>query len=157
MGQRISAKVINAFLAPALEHLRTLAGTNTLLEKMELTQWLPPSSITVRIELQGGVKGTTYWSFDLALAEHLAKNMLPSQNSNQKITNLDILSDAVAELANIIVGHATGNLLESGYRIHFLPPCPIPCEKLSFNDATLNLVVFTPAGRAQILFQVQTA
>lgn len=155
MGQRISAKVINAFLAPALEHLSTFAGTNTLLEKMELTQWLPPSTITVRIELQGGVKGSTYWSFDLTLAQHLAQNMLPLQNCDQVENNLNLLSDTVSELANIIVGHATGNLLESGYSIQFLPPCPIPCE-LRLNDAMLNLIVFTPAGRVQILFQVQT-
>ena len=152
MGLRINAIVINAFLAPALEHLRILTGSDTALERMEICSELPSTAFTMRIDVHGSLEGAVYWSFDSALAERLAIYMLPPGSRTQD-TGLKL--DAVAELANIIVGNATGNLLESGYDVQFLPPRHQAGTRLA--NGHPNLVLLTPVGRVRIVFELQIA
>ncbi len=154
MALRIKADVVNAFLVPALEQLRVLAGSETTLERMELARELPASTVMLRIDLHGGLEGTIYWAFDPSLADKVAGTMLAPSPEARPIEALQ--ADAIAELANIIVGNATGALLAAGYRVEVEPPQPqSPNQRALPGPGLPNLVVVTPSGRVRIVFGVR--
>jgi len=157
MALRIKADVVNAFLVPALEQLRILAGSETTLERMELARELPASMVTLRIELHGGLEGPIYWAFDPSLAKQVAGNMAVP-GSGMDFDSAAMQADAIAELANIIVGNATGALLAAGYHVEMEAPQAQHADKRALpNPGLPNLVVVTPAGRVRIVFGVKIA
>ena len=152
----ITAEVINAFLEPALEVIRHCVRGATALERVELTGELPPSPIiTVTIQMRGQLAGPVHWSFEKRVALQVASTMM-----GMSALDLDSseCSDAIAELANIIAGNATGALLEAGYAVEVSPPrTEVTLVPTQLPEKLPNLVLSTPLGKVRIVFGLRVA
>lgn len=152
MAAPLNAKVVNAFLQPALEVIRRCVQGDTDFERLELSSELPPPPvITVAIQIRGQLVGPVYWTFERPVALKVASSLLGSRGE------LDLSSpecaDAIAELANIIAGNATGALLEAGYSVEVsLPRTRVSQSPAQFREKLPNLVLSTPLGRVKITF-----
>ncbi len=152
MPAPITAEVINAFLNPALELIRHLIQGAAALERVELTAELPPSPIiTVTIQIRGQLAGPVHWSFEQRVALRVATAMMGVRDPLE--LDSPVCADAVAELANIIAGNATGALLEAGYAVEVSPPrTEITRVAVRLPEKLPNLVLSTPLGKVRIAF-----
>ena len=152
MTTRLTAQVLNVFLASALEILREVVGTEACLEKLEAAEEIPGApTLTMSIAIRGGLIGAVHWNFDERLAHSVAKNMLPPEVLAD--ATLSERADAVGELANMIAGNATGALLEAGYKVELFPPQNQPAQRLG--QRMPNLILATAQGRVRIILEVE--
>jgi CheY-specific phosphatase CheX len=145
MGIPIKADVVNAFLEPALEQLRALAGSETTLERLEIAQQLP-DGLTLRVELHGGIEGPVFWSFDPSLAQRVAAQLTHQGERTPKI------ADAVVELANVIARIALEALRQAGYQVEFEPFEAQAGPQALGEPGLPSLIVATPSGRVRLAF-----
>jgi len=151
MPAPITADVVNAFLQPALEVIRKCVQGETTIERVELTADLPPPPIiTVTIQISGQLEGKVHWIFEQPVALKVASSMLGSREAPD-LTSPEC-ADAIAELANIVAGNATGALLEAGYAVEVsLPRAQVSLSPTHLREKLPNLVLSTPLGRVRII------
>ena len=153
---RISADIVNALLEPVPSALRAWIGVDRSPAKVDLVSELPPPpGIMVTIELKGGLVGTITWNFEQPVARQIALTMLPGAISDDEICP-GACADAVAELANIIAGNASGVLAAAGYPVEIMPPQTWVRDQASpLSEKTLSFTFATPLGRMTMLICVQ--
>ncbi|MBI5548955.1 MAG: hypothetical protein HY901_34160 [Deltaproteobacteria bacterium] len=156
MGLPIRADVVNAFLIPAIEQLRVLAGNDTTLERMELAREAPPAPYQLRMTIHGQVEGIVYWVFEPELVRTLATKM--SRNGDEVGAHEDArLAAAISTLIGLILGNARQALLAAGYSTDIDQP-ERQADSLSFRAPGLpSLIVSTPVGRARITYGIRLA
>jgi CheY-specific phosphatase CheX len=156
MNSPVNADVVNALLEPIFDVLKACTGVESHVAGVDLAARLPPPPcLMVRVELRGRVVGPISWSFDPKVARELASRLL-SSSSPPDFGSADC-TDALAELANVIVGNATGALLNAGYAVEVLPPTTrILEEGVDFQLAERALVVVlqTPVGTVNVVMEL---
>ena len=159
MNTPVNAEVVNALLEPVFDVLKSCTGVEAHLSGVDYASKLPPPPcVMVTVELRGGVVGPISWSFDPKVARELAGRMLASPTLPE-FGSADC-TDALAELANIIVGNATGALLNAGYTVEVLPPIArvlntSPNTKLAAR--ALAVVLETPLGNVNVVMELTLA
>ncbi len=113
-----SVEVIQAFVSSLVRALKLAAGTQASLSALERSRVMdPPPAIAVCIEMRGDLEGPMTWVFSADLAALVAARLSMMDDAPP-----ELISDAVAELANIAAGNATGPLREAGHRVEIAPP-----------------------------------
>jgi chemotaxis protein CheX len=117
----LMSKHINAFIEPAIAVLKQIAALEARVGvPRQQSVTLDAETILVVLGVRGDLTGTILFRFNLALARQILQHITGEQ------LTLDILDprvkDALGELANIIVGNATGNLNRLGIRAAITPP-----------------------------------
>src|SRR5450631_2257375 len=121
MSAHITPDIVNALLEPVFDVLKTCAGVESHVSRMEFVDELPPAPrLSVTVEVSGRIVGPIVWSFDPEVARKLAAGMLATPDL--PVFGSPDCNDALSELANVIVGNATGALLEAGYAVELAPP-----------------------------------
>jgi CheY-specific phosphatase CheX len=155
----ITAEVVNALLAPIFDVLKASTGIDSRVAGLDLASRLPPPPcVMVRVELRGSIVGLISWSFDPTVARELAARMLSSP-SLPEFGSVDC-TDALTELSNVIVGNATGALLNAGYVVQVLPPTSRvmraqPTSLLA--ERALAVILETPVGKVNIIMELTIA
>lgn len=155
MTAPINAEVVNAFIAPVVDVIKSCVGLDAELGKVALTNQIdPPPFVSATIEMRGNLVGPITWIVSEELARLLAGKMLCVDPV--EALNLATCRDAVAELANIISGNATGKLIDAGYEVEILPP-HIVDEKSerALTERTLSVTLSTTAGKIKVLLGLQ--
>jgi len=117
----LMSKHVNAFIEPAIAVLKQIANLDARVgAPRQQTVSLNSETILVVLGVRGDLTGTILFRFNLALARQILEHITGEQ------LTIDILDprvkDALGELANIIVGNATGNLNRLGVRAAITPP-----------------------------------
>lgn len=155
----INAEIVNALLAPIFDVLKACTGIDSRVAAVDLASRLPPPPcVMVRVELRGAIVGPISWSFNPSVARELAARML-SSSTLPEFGSADC-TDALTELANVIVGNATGALLNAGYVVEVLPPTfrvlqAQPTSMLA--ERALAVTLETPVGKVNIIMELTIA
>ena len=112
-------KIINAFVQAAQEVLAAETTLPFARGEMELSDHIYISDeITVIISLVGQIRGTVLYSFAEAEALTLAGCLM-----GEPVAGFTPLAQSsIAELGNVITGHATGKLAEADCEVSLSPP-----------------------------------
>ena len=152
MRPHIPADVVNAVLEAAVELLERCGAAPEGLEPPVLVRHLPLSPyLTVRLELRGPLEGPIVLGLEPPLARALSQRLLGLDASTAVFPG----PDALGEVGNILVGHASGVLRDQGYGLELLPP-EVPgalSEPLALPDPghAVELALRTPRGRLRLL------
>ncbi len=98
--------------------------------------------------VSGDVRGSAIYAMPLATALNLASTML-----GERVLVMDELSwSAIAELGNIITGHATELLFQAGLNCQMNPPAVLRGANMEISTTVAALVVplSTPSGTFEI-------
>ena len=159
MTAPINAEIVNALLAPIFDVLKSCTGLESHVASVNLaTEVFPPPCLVVRVELRGRIVGPISWSFDPEVARGLAARML-SWETGPAFGSADC-ADALAELANVVVGNATGALLNAGYVVEVLPPTAHVLETVltrKLAERALLVRLETPVGTVDVLMELSVA
>jgi CheY-specific phosphatase CheX len=156
MAAPISAEVVQAFIQPVVDVVRSCVGLDTRVARLDMTTQIDPApSLSVSIQVSGKLAGavTVVLAADVA---HLVARKLFS------VTPLEAADpatcgEAVAELANIVTGNATGKLLEAGYQVEIHPPHIHGAGDRELAERTLVVTLHTAAGEIKVLIDVRLA
>src|SRR5450432_4774022 len=110
-------EIIDVFVAAVVRVIRLSIGEDAQLVATRYASDVDPApSIIVSIELSGGLRGPVTWSFTPTLARRVTEQMLLGAAAEEHY------ADAVAELANMILGNAAGALQDAGFLVELQPP-----------------------------------
>lgn len=113
-------QLINAFYGAATKVLSTELGTGVRRGPLELRQSdLAYGEVNALIEVGGDLRGYVLFELDELFARQLTAKML---NQETLLLRPSLIESAVAELGNMIVGHATAELEEAGRKVQAQPP-----------------------------------
>jgi CheY-specific phosphatase CheX len=159
MNAPVNAEVVNALLEPVFDVIKACTGVEAHVAGLDFAaQFPPPPCVMVRVELKGRVVGPISWSFDPNVARELAGRML-SSSTLPEFGSADC-TDALAELANIIVGNATGALLNAGYAVEVLPPTTRILQtpaNARLAERALAVILETPVGKVNVIMELSIA
>ncbi|MBI5446158.1 MAG: chemotaxis protein CheX [Deltaproteobacteria bacterium] len=140
------AEHINAFLVPSVEVLRRMARTDVRVGRLtRFESSLPEHDWSIIIGLSGGISGSVVLSFCPEVARTLAGRIAreePDEAATGEIMGI------LSELANTIVGNATGHLSELGIREGITPPTVVRGSQVRFDfaDSTESIRVPLKTG-----------
>jgi len=145
------ADVLHAFIEPLLDVIRSATGLTGQLGPMTLARSMPaPPYMKVQIQVRGRVFGPIICTFDPAMAREVTARMMATEES--PAFDSPECRDALGELANILVGNATGALLDVGCAIELAPPhAEVAHEAGELAHRTLSVPVTTEYGQMNLL------
>lgn len=152
MDTPLGADVVNAFIDPLFQVIKTFAGLDAQLAQIDLTGDLePPPWLCATIEMRGKVVGPITCVVSEGLARLIARKLLFLDASEG--VDRTACSDAVAELANIVSGNATDRLNQAGYHVEILPPSGTRdnLDHTRLPQRRLAVTLQTEAGRIKVL------
>jgi CheY-specific phosphatase CheX len=151
----ITAEVVNAFVDPVIDVIKTCIGLDTELSGMDLTNQIDPAPfLSATIDFRGTIVGPVTWVVSEELARVIASKMLAIDPADA--LNIATCREAVAELANIISGNATGKLCDAGYAVEILPPTPIDDKSdRMLTERALSVTLCTSAGKIKLLLGIR--
>jgi CheY-specific phosphatase CheX len=146
-------EIVDAFVAAVVRVMRISLNEEA---RMVATRYAPdvdpPPSIIVSIELRGTLRGPVTWSFSPTLARQVAESMLLGAAAEEHY------ADAVAELANMVLGNAAADLEQAGYLVELAPPSIRRAGDAGrAGEHRLVVDVATASGQMQVLFDVEEA
>ena len=110
---------INPFVKAAIDVLRAEVGSEVERGKLRLEN-SPSSShdIAVMIGLTGSAQGVVLYGMSLATGKNIVSKMM-----GQECEEFDALAQSgIAEMGNVITGHASRGLSDNGYQCNITPP-----------------------------------
>ncbi len=147
----MNAEYVNAFLVPAVEVLRKLAGIRVRRGRARRVEDVHVGgNLSVLIGLQGGLSGAVVLTASREVAWALAGRIAgPGTEAERDV-------HAVwTEVANMIVGNATGFLEKLGVREALTPPAILDGNgvRLEFGEGVENVVLplETDVGRVEMI------
>lgn len=147
-----SADVVNAFVEHALEVVQACLGVDARLERLGLTNRVDPAPmISVTIEVTGSVVGGVTWVVSEELARAAAGWFLHTESLDG--IDLSTCAFAIAELANIIAGHAAGRLARDGYTVELMPPRHLAGGD-ELRERTIAVDLDSDRGQMKLLFGI---
>ncbi len=146
----MKAEYVNAFLVPSVRVLERMAQTEVRVGKISrLVGSLPPDALNIRIGLTGGLSGSVVLSLSRTVALDLVRRIGGDESSPEDVTAV------LSELANTIVGNATGYLYELGLHGGITPPVVLPGSEASFGFSesaeSILLPLETGLGRLDMI------
>ncbi len=147
----MKAEYVNAFLVPSVRVLEKMVRTSVRVGKPRRVEGLGLSdSVSILIGLQGRLNGSVLLTAPKDVALAICERMLgaPAAESGE-------VRAVLAELANTIVGNATGHLYDLGIREGITPPAVMegPEVTLEFGNGveSVLLPLETEVGRLELL------
>jgi chemotaxis protein CheX len=142
----INADVVNAFVSSLVNIFQAATGLKGELEPLTVsTELPPPPGVVVSIQIRGPLFGPAIWNFAPEVASEIAARMLGSES--RPPYDSPEAKDAVAELANIVVGNTTDALLQAGYQVELSPPTAEIAPSLGqLEGRTLAVSLTTSSG-----------
>jgi CheY-specific phosphatase CheX len=129
MSKRITAEQLNAFVVPAVEVLEKLgrisAQVGTL--RRECLS-IPLDGLVIVIGIDGDLVGKVVFLFDPPIFVQILNTVL---GPPVPLLTDPICWDAMAEVANMIVGNATGRMETLGLRVNINPPQILTWKEVS--------------------------
>jgi CheY-specific phosphatase CheX len=145
-------EIVETFVAAVVNVMQQALGEEARLVATRYARDVDPSpSITVSIELSGTLRGPVTWSFSPTLARSVAQAMLLGAAREEHH------ADAVAELANMVLGNAIGALTEAGYLIELHPPAIRPRDVERHGPQALVVDISSGSGQMKLLFDLEEA
>jgi CheY-specific phosphatase CheX len=140
----LGAEVVNAFLVPIVELMRTRVGLEAELSMIDFTQQIePPPWQCVTVAVKGKLVGPVTWVVSEPLARAMAGKLDATSDGMQ----------AVTALARLSVGSTTGRLGDAGYEVEILPPEPLSNAESArrLPQGTLVVTLRTAAGKLKLI------
>ncbi len=147
------AEHVNAFVVPSVQVLQRMGGLDVRIGAVRRVETpCLDGRLSILIGLQGRLSGhvmlTASRSVALGLAERIAGGDLGEEPEPE-------VRAILAELANTIVGNATGHLYELGIREGITPPTVLQGGEVDFNFGTGVESVLVPldtdVGRIDVI------
>ncbi len=144
---------VNAFLTPSVRVIQKMAGVGVRLGPVRrLSEVCLDDNLSILIGLQGRLCGsvvlTAHRDVARALAERIAGGGLEGDEETE-------VRAVLAELANTIVGNATGHLYDLGIREGITPPTVVEGSSVSlgFGEGveSVLLPLDTDVGRVEMI------
>lgn len=127
----MKAEHINAFLVPSVQVIGRMARTEVRVGRLaRFESSLPEHDWSIIIGLNGGLSGSIVLSFCPQVARALAGRIARAEPEAEDTG--EIVS-VLSELANTIVGNATGHLYELGIREGITPPTVVRGSQVRFD------------------------
>ena len=157
MPRTLSPEVIQAFVSSLESLFYSATGVRGELGSMALTtERPPPPYVEVTIHLKGSLVGPVHCTFGPVLAQDIASHMLNGLHAPEFDT--PACRDALAELANVLVGSATGTLSNTGLPVELAVPKTRLAEATERSrDDALRVTLMTGAGPMDLLLDVRMA
>lgn len=141
------ADIVNAIIDPVAAVIKSYVGAEPELTGIEVTNEIdPPPWLGVSIELRGNLVGPITCVVSEELARMIAAKMAATEDVGP-----ELCQEAVAELANIITGNATGKLVDAGYHVEIAPPRTVEGDARTLTRKTLTVTLRTAAGLIKVL------
>ncbi len=149
-----SADIVNVFVTAVARVLRVSLGESARLAGLQRTRSIdPPPDIAIAIELSGSLRGPVTWVFSPRLARRIAVRL----TMDDEVTP-ELVTDAVAELSNIVAGNVTGPLEDAGYSVQIAPPVVYDLStRRALDDDTLVATLSAPSGTIRVFLGLQVA
>jgi CheY-specific phosphatase CheX len=137
----MKAEHVNAFLVPAIDVIRKMAKVEVKIGKisrLDSAELVTDHQLGILIGVKGYLSGSVILSSSDGVARGLAGSIVKTEAA--EITDSD-LRDIISELANTIVGNATGALYELGIKAGITPPTVVLGDGISFRfDSGMDTV-----------------
>jgi CheY-specific phosphatase CheX len=137
----VKAEYVNAFLIPSVEVLQKMARTAVEVGKISrLQRTLTGDALSIIIGLNGGVSGSVILTSAREVSWALAGRIMREQLGPE--AEAEVMA-VMSELANTIVGNATGHLYELGVTEGITPPTVVmgPTVSFDFSDGVETILV----------------
>jgi CheY-specific phosphatase CheX len=145
-------EVVEAFVAAVVRVMRISLGEEARLVATRYASDVDPApSIAVSIELTGNLRGPVTWSFSPTLARQVANSMLLGAAAEEHYP------DAVAELANMVLGNAVQALEEAGFLVELAPPAIRARGIRREGPQALVVDISSPSGNMKLLIDLEEA
>lgn len=147
------AEHVNAFLVPSVQVIKKMVGADVSVGKViRLEASKAEDNLSIIIGLHGRLKGSVVLSTPRAVAWALAGQIAKEEFGESDDGEVRAI---IAELANTIVGNATGHLYEIGVKEGISPPTVImgPNVCFNFDDGveTVLIPMTTDAGAVDLI------
>ncbi len=145
------AEYVNAFLVPSVRVLEKMARASVRLGKPQRLEDLGlGDSLCILIGLQGRLNGAVVLAASHAVAQAVAERVVGGPLKDAREVRV-----ILAELANTIVGNATGHLYDLGVREGITPPTVVDGEAVNLDFGkgmeSVLLPLETEAGRVDLV------
>lgn len=137
----MNAKFINPFLVAVDSILKQFGvadirrGAVAVKDEMVIEQ-----DVTTFVGIVGDLRGNVAYCFSTETAKKLASAMM----MGMPVPELDEMSrSAIAELANVIAGHAASNLAEEQVKVDITPPSMIVGEEIFMVLSSVRTLIVT--------------
>jgi CheY-specific phosphatase CheX len=148
----VPAELVNILTETVVRLLKTTIGVDAQVGAVKLSDELPPAPmVLVRMDLIGAHLGPISWTFGPKIAEAVACKLLLSESASFPSEEV---TDAVAELSNIIVGNAAEALIAAGFPFELTPPdaeLQLNLQPMRMGGRCLGLQVKTSLGDIHLL------
>jgi CheY-specific phosphatase CheX len=145
-------EIVDAFVAAVVRVMRISLGEEAHLVATRYASDVdPPPSIAVSIELSGNLRGPVTWSFSPTLARQVANSMLLGAAAEEHYP------DAVAELANMVLGNAVEALENAGFLVELAPPAIRERGAHRTGPKALVVDISSASGQMKLLFDLEEA
>jgi len=138
----MKAEHVNAFLVPSVQVLKKMTGIDVNVGKISRLETSVAGSmdhhLSIIIGLKGRLSGSVIITAAQSVAEAIAGKIVKAPPEE---VEADDVRAIMAELANTVVGNATGLLYEVGVKAGITPPTVVLGPEVSFGfDAGLESV-----------------
>ncbi|GAB4269637.1 MAG: chemotaxis protein CheX [Deferrisomatales bacterium] len=149
----MNAEHVNAFLTPSVQVIRKMAGVDVRLGKVQIHSAMQMTDhLSIVIGLQGGLSGAVILTAQRAVAAALAARVAGEALEEPGGEECRAI---LAELANTIVGNATGHLYELGIRQSITPPTVVSGSEVRFDfgagTRSVRIPLDTEVGRVDVI------
>lgn len=153
----MKAEHVNAFIAPSVDVLERMAKTRVQVGKISrLQRSVTSDALSIVIGLDGEITGSVIFTLAREVAWALAARILSEELPSDARSEVQAV---MSEMANMVVGNASGYLYELGLREGITPPTVVMGEQVSFdfsNGAETVLVpLATEAGSVDLIVSVK--
>jgi len=147
------AEYVNAFLVPSVRVLRKMARIEVQLGKVaRLEEGLLGDNLSIIIGLQGRLSGSVVLTAARDVAWALAGKILGEPVGQDGQNDVQAV---LAEVANTIVGNATGHLYELGLREGITPPTVVAGAGVSLDFGagveSVKVPIHTEIGHLEMI------
>lgn len=152
----MKAEFINPFVTAGIQVLESVIDSRPEPGQLAVrSATFTTQQVSIVIGVTGGVRGQAVYGMSLVTATKVAAAM----SSMPAMTLDEMASSAIAELGNMISGHATTLLSEAGYECQITPPTLVRGADVEISTATPALVVplYTDFGKMEINVALEEA
>lgn len=147
----MNAEHVNAFLVPSVQVIRKMARVDVRLGKVSRIRALRlGDNLSIVIGLQGPLSGSVILTAPPEVARRLT-----SRIAREDLDGDGDVRTILAEVANTIVGNATGNLYELGVREGITPPTVVTGQDVELGSGgaveTVRVALETDVGQVLMI------
>ncbi|MGQ9455682.1 MAG: chemotaxis protein CheX [Armatimonadota bacterium] len=134
----MKADFINPFVKSAFDVLENIIGGSVERGQLSLRKLtFTTQQVTIMMGVNGDVEGVVLYGMSYHTATHIAGVMIGAS-----VSELDeMATSAIAELGNMITGHATTLLSDSGFETDITPPSVVRGANVEVSTRTPALVI----------------